>query len=430
MGDLDPRALLVQLFDVAVAAALPDKCLAGRLPPPPADGRVIVLATGKAGGAMAAYAERFYIETHGLGPDRLLGHAVARYGYDMPLSLLPMLQAGHPKPDDNSVIAASAALALAESATERDLVVALISGGGSANWVAPAGTMTLAEKRAINIALLKSGAAIHEVNTVRKHLSRIKGGRLARAAAPARLVAFAVSDVPGDDPATIASGPTVPDPTTLAETRAIIARYGIDLPESARRVLDDPASETPKPGDPIFARTHFEIVTTPAVALAAAVEAARDMGLEVIALGDQVEGEAREVAAAHAAMARDLADAGRRALILSGGELTVTIRGDGRGGPNQEYALGFALAIAGDPRITVLAADTDGTDGGGGSPEDPAGAIADGTSVARASALGLDAAAFLAGNNSTAFFEALGDLVSPGPTKTNVNDFRAIFVHP
>jgi len=263
---------------------------------------------------------------------------------------------------------------------------------------------------------------------VRKHLSRIKGGRLAACARRARLVTLAISDVPGDDPAVIGSGPTVPDPTTLADARTILARYRLDLPETVMRALADPANETPKPGDPLFAATEFRLIARPADALEAAERAARAAGYECMMLGDRIEGEAREVAVAHAGIALDLKTQRRRAVLLSGGELTVTVRGDGRGGPNQEYALALALALAGQDGVSALAGDTDGTDGGAGRPDDPAGAFADGTTLARARALGLDPAAFLANNDSTALFAELGDLVMPGPTFTNVNDFRAIVI--
>jgi hydroxypyruvate reductase len=277
-------------------------------------------------------------------------------------------------------------------------------------------------------ALLRSGAAIDEINCVRKHLSRIKGGRLARHAFPARLATVAISDVPGDDPAVIGSGPTMPDPTTLAAARAIVARYKLDLPESVTRALNDPANESPKPGEAIFANSKFTLAARPADALRAAEKAAREAGYEVISLGADVEGEARDVAAAHGKLARELRAQGKRAAILSGGELTVTLRGKGQGGPNQEYALALAIALDGMANVAALAGDTDGTDGGGGLASDPAGALVDGQTVARAKARGLDPAAFLGDNDSTGFFAQLGDLLTPGPTYTNVNDFRAILV--
>jgi len=275
---------------------------------------------------------------------------------------------------------------------------------------------------------LRSGATISEINMVRKHLSRIKGGRLAKHARRARVLTLAISDVPGDDPAVIGSGPTVPDPTTLADARAIVARYKLEIPDVVTRALADPNNESPKPGDPVFAATEYKLIARPADAFRAAERQARMLGYEPVLLSNRIEGEAREVAAEHAARALALQKQGRRAVILSGGELTVTIRGQGRGGPNQEYALALAVALNGAPGIAALAGDTDGTDGGAGSPNDPAGAWIDQTTLDRASSLGLDPAHFLSDNDSTAFFTRLGDLVETGPTWTNVNDFRAIVV--
>jgi hydroxypyruvate reductase len=303
-----------------------------------------------------------------------------------------------------------------------------MSGGASANWVAPAPGVSFEDKRTLTRALLASGATINEFNTVRKHLSSIKGGRLAERAAPARLVALAISDVPGDDPSVIGSGPTVADATTLADARAVLERRNIIVPASIAAALNDAKNESPKPGDAAFAGSTFKIVARPADALEAAAEAARAAGIEPVLLGADLEGEAQEVAGDHARRALALAREGRRAVLLSGGELTVTIRGKGRGGPNQEYALAAAIALAGARSISVLAADTDGTDGGAGSPDDPAGAFADPTTLARASTLGLDPARFLAENDSSAFFSRLGDLLKTGPTYTNVNDFRAVLV--
>jgi glycerate 2-kinase len=307
-------------------------------------------------------------------------------------------------------------------------IACLLSGGASANWIAPAAGITLAEKQQVTRALLTCGATIGEINAVRKHLSRIKGGRLALAAQPARVITLAISDVPGDSPAVIGSGPTVGDPSTLDEARSILRRYQIDVPASVTRALVDTANETPKPGDPVFASTEFKLVARPLDGFLAAEKLIHSAGYESVLLGDRIEGEARVVAADHARRARELQEQMRRAVILSGGELTVTIQGHGRGGPNQEYALALAQALNGTTGIAALAADTDGTDGGSGSPDDPAGAFVDGTTIARARALGLDPAAFLADNDSTGFFTQLGDLLQTGPTCTNVNDFRAILV--
>jgi hydroxypyruvate reductase len=421
------RAFLADLFRTAVAAAHPAACLPPLLPQPPT-GRVILLAAGKAAGSMAEVAEGVYLDRLKLARERLCGVAVARHGYGRPTRVVEMIEAGHPIPDAAGLKAAERALELADGATADDLVLVLMSGGASANWIAPARGLAFEEKLAVTRALLRSGATIGEINCVRKHLSRIKGGRLARHAFPARLVTLAISDVPGDDPSAIGSGPTVPDPTTLADARAIVAKYKLDVPAAVARALGDAGNETPKPGDPVFAGSQFMLAARPADALRAVDAAVRAAGYECVSLGDRVEGEAREVAQAHAALARDVRAQGKRAVILSGGELTVTIRGQGRGGPNQEYALALAIALAGMPGVSALAADTDGTDGGAGHATDPAGALIDGDTAARATARGLDPAAFLADNDSTGFFEALGDLLVPGPTFTNVNDFRAIVV--
>jgi glycerate 2-kinase len=421
------RAFLADLFRTAVAAAHPASRLPPLLPQPPA-GRLILLAAGKAAGSMAEVAEDFYLKQLKLPAERLSGIAVARHGYGRPAQVVTMIEAGHPIPDAAGLAAADRALKLADAADASDLVLVLMSGGASANWIAPASGVSFADKQAVTRALLRSGATIGEINTVRKHLSRIKGGRLARHAYPARLVTVAISDVPGDDPAVIGSGPTVPDPSTLADARAIVAKFKLDLPAAITRALDDSSNESPKPGDPVFAGSQFALAARPADSLRAAEAAVRAAGYECISLGDRVEGEAREVAQAHAKLARELRAQAKRAVILSGGELTVTIRGKGRGGPNQEYALALSIALAGMPAVAALAGDTDGTDGGAGAATDPAGALLDGDTAARAKALGLDPAAFLSHNNSTGFFEALGDLLVPGPTYTNVNDFRAIVV--
>jgi glycerate 2-kinase len=427
MMDAPLLAFLADLFRTAVAAAHPASCLPPLLPPPRA-GRLILLAAGKAAGSMAEVAEGFYLDRLKLPAGRLCGIAVARHGYGRPTRAVTMIEAGHPVPDRAGLEAALRAIEFADGADADDLVLVLMSGGASANWIAPAAGVTFADKQAVTRALLRSGATIGEINTVRKHLSRIKGGRLARYAYPAKLVTIAISDVPGDDPSAIGSGPTVPDPTTLADARAIVAKYRLDLPTSVTAALADANNESPKPGDPAFAGSQFMLAARPADSLRAAEAAVRAAGYECMSLGDRVEGEAREVAAAHAKLARELRAKNARAVILSGGELTVTIRGQGRGGPNQEYALALSIALAGMPEVAALAADTDGTDGGAGEASDPAGAVLDGLTVARAKVLGLDPAAFLADNNSTGFFEALGDLLVPGPTYTNVNDFRAIVV--
>jgi hydroxypyruvate reductase len=426
-GNAERNKLLLRMFEAAVAAAHPETRLREHLPPPPENGRLIVLAAGKAAASMAQVAVQHYREA-GLDASRMTGLAVTRHGYGGDAGPIEVIEAGHPVPDEAGIAATQRALVLAEEAGEDDFVLVLLSGGGSANWIAPAEGLSLEEKQGITRALLRSGANIVEINTVRKRLSQIKGGRLARRAAPARVLTLAISDVPLDDPTVIASGPTVPDPTTSSEALAIIERRGIAISDAVRALLADPANETPKPGDPIFERTEFRIIARPADAVAAAEEVARDAGYEPVVLGAEVEGEAREVARAHAELARELRNEGRRAAIISGGELTVTISGEGRGGPNQEYALALAIALDGMEGVSALSGDTDGTDGGVGAATDPAGAILDDTTMSRARLKGLDAGAYLSDNDSTAFFDSLHDLLTPGPTRTNVNDCRIILI--
>jgi len=317
---------------------------------------------------------------------------------------------------------------MAEGATADDLLLVLLSGGGSANWIAPVEGVSFAQKQQVTRALLRSGAPIGEVNTVRKHLSRIKGGRLARAGQRAEIVTLAISDVPRDDPSAIASGPTVPDPTTLADARALVAKYGLKVDDAIRRALDDGKNESCKPGDAAFARAQFELIARPKASLEAAIGKAREAGYEIVDLGADLEGEARDVAADHAQLALRARREGKRVAILSGGELTVTVRGNGRGGPNQEYALALADILKDIAGISALAADTDGADGGAGSADDPAGAIIDQTTFAKMRSLGLDAKPYLDNNDATAFFAATGDLLLTGPTLTNVNDIRVILV--
>jgi hydroxypyruvate reductase len=344
------------------------------------------------------------------------------------LKELRLIEAGHPVPDEASQYAADEAMKLARSAQPNDLVLFLISGGASALCVAAAGDVTAFEKQALTKALLNSGARIYEIDCVRKHLSRFKGGRLAACASAAPLVTLAISDTPSDEPETIGSGPTCPDPTTLAEARRTIAKYGIRVPPSIKAALDDPANETPKPSDPIFANARYDLVATGRDSLVAAGELARGLGYDVVMLGDSLEGEARDVARLHARLAQRYLAAGRRAVILSGGELTVTVRGEGRGGPNQEYALALAMALDGQKGIAALAGDTEGADGGTGGAQDPAGAIMDWGTLSRAGSLNLVPATFLENNDSTGFFRLTNDLLVCGPTGTNVNGFRAIIV--
>ena len=423
------RSLLTSLYDAAVAAAQPAICLPPHWPEPP-KGRIVLLAGGKAAARMAKAAEDHFIGRLGLGPDRFAGLAVTRVGYAVPTERIEVVEAAHPVPVETGVTATRRILALAQAAGPDDLVLALLSGGASANWIAPLAPLDLAGKQAITRALLRSGAGIGEMNTLRKHLSAIKGGRLTLAATPAPVITLGISDVPHDDPSVIGSGPTVPDPSTQADALAIVRRYGIALPDSAARILADPAHESPKPGDPAFATARYTVVASPALSLEQAAAKARAAGYDVIDLGAEVAGEAREVARDHARLALDAKRAGRKAAILSGGELTVTIKGNGRGGPNQEYALALALALDGAQGIAAIAGDTDGTDGGGGHADDPAGAFVDDGTLARARAAGRDPHADLDNNDSTGFFAAAGDLLEPGPTGTNVNDLRAILVDP
>jgi glycerate 2-kinase len=419
------RCFLRGLFDAALAAADPARTLPAHLPPPPR-GRTVVLGAGKAAAAMAKA-----VEERWQGP--LSGIVITRYGHGLPCRNIEVVEAGHPVPDSAGSAAAARLLAGVKGLAADDLVLFLASGGGSALMALPAPGIALEDKRAVTRALLRSGATIGEINCVRKHLSAIKGGRLGAAAAPAPVVTLAISDVPGDDPAVIASGPTVADPTTFADARAILAKYAIAPPPSVAAHLAAARDETPKPGDPRLARSRFVLIATPQDALAAAAAAARAAGVTPIVLGDAIEGEAHQVALVHAAIARQAAArrllVGDRplplpAVLLSGGETTVTVTGRGRGGRNAEFLLALAVALDGHPAIHAIACDSDGIDG----TEDNAGAVAGPDTVARAAALGLDLRARLADNDGYGAFQALGDLVVTGPTRTNVNDFRAILV--
>ena len=428
MKDADARALLRDLFDAALAAARPATCLApyiARLQPP--KGRTVVIGAGKASAAMARAVEDQW-------PHPLEGLVVTRYGYGEACQKIEIVEAAHPVPDEKGRAAARRILDKVKGLTEDDLVLCLISGGASALLALPAPGLTLADKQAVNRALLKSGANIVEMNTVRKHLSAIKGGRLAVAAQPARVLSWLISDVPNDDPGVIGSGPTVADRTTFADALAVLAKYRIEPPAAVRAHLEKGAAgeieETPKPGDPRLARVETIMVATPQRSLEAAAAVASDRGLEVVMLGDNLEGEARELGAAHARQALDLAQRGGKPdkpiVILSGGETTVTVRGKGRGGRNVEYLLAEAIATAGAPGIWGLAADTDGVDGA----EDIAGAIFTPDTLARARAKGRDPQAMLDDNDGHSFFEMLGDSLVTGPTRTNVNDFRATLIAP
>jgi hydroxypyruvate reductase len=380
------------------------------------------VGAGKAAAAMARAVEHAWRDVP------LEGLVVTRYGHGVPCTRIEVVEAGHPLPDAAGRDAARRIMSLAHGAGADDLVLCLLSGGGSALLALPAEGVTLEDERAVTSALMRAGATIAEINCVRRHLSAIKGGRLALAAAPARVLTLAISDVPGDDPAVIASGPTVADPTSRADALAVLARYGCDVPASVEAHLRQEASETPKPGDPGLAHTEMRIVATSAEALAAAARRARAAGVEPVDLGAHVEGEARAVARAHAQRVRDVRARGAPArppcVLLSGGETTVTVRGGGRGGRNGEYLLALAAELDGAPGVHALACDTDGIDG----TADNAGAIMGPDTPARARALGLDAREALARNDSYGFFAALGDLIVTGPTRTNVNDFRAILV--
>ena len=421
------RADLIALLEAAVERAQPAVCLPALFPPPP-EGRIIVIACGKAAAGMARVAEQHYAPAIAAGRYEAL--AVTRHGYGVPLEHTEIIEAGHPVPDAGSVRGAEAALQRAGAAGADDLVLVLLSGGASAICAAPVPGLTLADKQELTQSLLRSGATISQINCVRKHLSRFKGGRLAAAATPARVLTLAISDVSGDAPDAIGSGPTAPDPTTLTQAGAILADAGITPGPAIDAALNDPANETPKPGDSAFEPTTYMLAATAAQSLDAAARTARALGYQPVVLGDALEGEARDLAAAHAAQARELQRGGERVALLSGGEVTVTIRGNGRGGPNQEYALALALALDGAPGIWGLAADTDGTDGGSGAADDPAGALIYPDTLTRAAAADLEAATFLQNNDSQTFFGILGDHVVTGPTQTNVNDFRALLIEP
>lgn len=417
---IDPRQLLRDMLEAAVGAALPDKCVPPHLPPP-SRGRTIVVGAGKASGAMAKA-----VEDHWQGP--LEGLVVTRYGHGVPCKRIEIVEAAHPVPDAAGQQAARRILELVQGLTSDDLVLCVISGGGSALLALPPEGVTLADKQTINKALLKSGATIAEMNCVRRHLSAIKGGRLAAAAAPARVVSLLISDVPGDDPAVIASGPTVADPTTSAEALAVLQKYAIEIPANIRARLASPSSETLKPGDPRLAGVANVMVATPQMSLEAAAAAAQKAGVRPCILANDIEGEARDVGLVHAAIARQAYRFGQPlappCVLISGGETTVTLRGTGRGGRNTEFLLALAIALDGHPGISALAADTDGIDGS----EDNAGAIITPDTLARAEQQGVSAKAMLANNDPFTFFSAIGDLVVTGPTLTNVNDFRAVLV--
>ena len=418
----NPRQFLIDLYGSAVAAVTAQACLPAYLPAPPAQGRTLVIGAGKGAAAMAKVVEDHW-------PCELSGLVVTRYGHGADCRRIEVVEAAHPVPDRAGQQAAARMLEMVQGLSEHDLVLCLISGGGSALLALPAEGITLEQKQAVNKALLKSGATIFEMNCVRKHLSAIKGGRLALACAPARVVTLLISDIPGDDPGIIASGPTLPDPTTCADALAILRKYRIEVPANIERHLADGIGETPKPGDPRFARNSHQVIATAQMALEAAAAKARVAGITPYILSDEIEGEARDVGLVHAALGRQIARRGqpfaKPCLLLSGGETTVTVRGKGRGGRNAEFLLSLAVALDGHPGIHAIACDTDGIDGS----EDNAGALCQPDSLARAAALlSQRPREMLDNNDGYGFFSALGDLVVSGPTRTNVNDFRALLI--
>jgi len=420
---VEPRDLLRRMFDAAIEAAQPAHNVPPHLPLPQdvGKGRLVVIGAGKASAAMARA-----VEDHWAG--ELSGLVVTRYGYAVPCRRIEIAEAAHPVPDAAGLAAARRMLDVVRDLTADDLVLCLISGGGSALLPLPIDGLSLEHKQALNRALLKSGASINEMNCVRRHLSAIKGGRLAAACHPARVLTLAISDVPGDDPINIASGPTVPDPTTCADALAIVRRYAIELPPEVRDVLEGGRGESIKPGDPRLARAQMRLIATPQLALAAAAKVAREAGLTPLLLGDAIEGEAREVGKVMAGIARSVAHHGHPVaapcVLLSGGETTVTVRGSGRGGRNVEFLLALAVALDGMPNVWAIAGDTDGVDGA----EEVAGAFVAPDTLARAWSKGIRAVDRLADNDGHGFFATLGDQVITGPTLTNVNDFRALLI--
>jgi glycerate 2-kinase len=415
-----PRELLVKMFEAAIESAQPEHCVPRHLPEP-GKGRTIVIGAGKASSAMARALEQSWA-----GP--LSGLVVTRYGYAVPCERIEIVEAAHPVPDQAGLHAAQRMMALVAGLSADDTVICLISGGGSALLPLPLDGITLEDKQAVNRALLASGATIGEMNTVRRHLSAIKGGRLAAACHPARVVTLLISDVPGDRPCDIASGPTVGDPSTCADALAIVKRYGIDLPPAVREVLESGRGESIKPGDPRLARCETRMIATPQMALEAAATVAREAGITPYILGNAIEGEARDVGKAMAGMARQVAEYGqpfaKPCVMLSGGETTVTVRGQGRGGRNVEFLLSLGLTLDGCAGVHALAGDTDGVDG----QEEIAGAVLGPDTLARAWELGIKPADSLQNNDGHGFFGALGDSVVTGPTLTNVNDFRAVMI--
>jgi glycerate 2-kinase len=414
------RALLRRMFDAAIGAAQPALCVPPHLPPPPR-GRLVVIGAGKASAAMARA-----VEDNWAGD--LSGLVVTRYGYEVPCRRIEIVEAAHPVPDAAGLAAAGRILSMVQGLGREDLVLCLISGGASALLVLPLPGLTLDDKQAVNRALLKSGATIREINCVRRHLSAIKGGRLGAACHPAQLITLLISDVPGDDPVDIGSGPTVADPTTCADALAILRRHAISVPPNVLQLLESGRGESPKPGDARLAGTQTRIIAAPQMALEAAAAVAREAGMAPMILGDSIEGEARDVGKVMAGIARQVVTHGQPCappcVLLSGGETTVTVRGAGRGGRNVEFLLALGIALDSQPGVYAIAGDTDGVDGS----EDVAGAIVTPDTLSRARAQGINPGTSLANNDGHGFFESLGDAVVTGPTLTNVNDFRAILI--
>lgn len=417
----NPKQFLLDLYSSAISAVSAEKCLPQYLPKPAPGGRTIVIGAGKGAAAMAKA-----VEDHWEGD--LSGLVVTRYEHGLPCKHIEVVEASHPVPDAAGRDAAKRMLEMVRGLTEKDLVICLISGGGSALLALPAKNITLEEKQQINRKLLRSGASISEMNCVRKHLSDIKGGRLALACAPAKVVTLLISDIPGDDPGIIASGPTLPDPTTCEDALAILKKYQIDVPANVVKHLESGEGETPKPGDPRFARNESHIIATAQEALEAAAEMARAQGITPYILSDRIEGESRDIALMHAAMAKQVIDRNqpfeKPCVIISGGETTVTVKGNGRGGRNAEFLLSLSIALDKEPGVYAIACDTDGIDGS----EDNAGAVYAPDSVARAEEKGIRPRKLLENNDGYGFFDALGDLIVTGPSRTNVNDFRAILI--
>ena len=421
MNTFEPRQFLLDLYASAVDAVSAEKCLPAYLPQPSKLGRTLVIGAGKGAAAMAKAVEDNW-------PGTITGLVVTRYGHGVACKQIEVIEAAHPVPDEAGRQAATRILQMVQGLTENDVVLCLISGGGSSLLALPSVGISLEQKQRINKALLKSGATISEINCVRKHLSAIKGGRLALACLPARVVTLLISDVPGDDPSIIASGPTLPDSSTCLDALAVLRKYAIDVPANIVRHLASGAGETPKPGDPRFTHNSAHVIATAQDALEAAAAKARAAGITPYILSDSLEGEARDVAIMHAAMAKQVVKLGqplsKPCVLISGGETTVTVRGTGRGGRNAEFLLSLAVALNGHAGIHAIACDTDGIDGS----EDNAGAVLAPDSMARAEALDISARKLLENNNAYEFFSKLGDLVVSGPTRTNVNDFRAILI--